>query len=142
MANYACASRTNYFRVTDEDAYAKLFENLRSEFGVEDFTETDKDGVVWHGFGSYSTIDYVEPCEDEDEDNDPDFNLFAKQLQEILPENEAFVLLEVGNEKLRYVTGYATIITKNNIRFIDLTETARNECKKLLGSDFETKMEY
>lgn len=142
MANYYCTSRTNYFRVTDEDAYGKLFENLCSEDNIEDFTKTDKDGVIWHGFGSYSTIDYVEPSEDEDSDNDPDFNLFAKQLQEILPENEAFVLLEAGNEKLRYITGYATIITKNDFRCIDLTEMARNECKKLLGPDFETKMEY
>lgn len=142
MANYVCTSRTNYFRVTNENAYAELFENLCSEDDIEDFTETDKDGVVWHGFGSYGTIDYIEPCEDENDYNEPDFDLFAKRLQNILPENEAFVLLEVGSEKLRYVTGYATIITKNDFRSISLTEMARTECKNLLGSSFETKMEY
>lgn len=141
MANYYCTSRTNYFRVTDENAYAELFKSLCSENGVEDFTETDENGVIWHGFGSYGTIDYCEQDKDGNYD-DPDFDLFAKQLQEILPDDEAFVLLEVGNEKLRYVTGYAIIITKNNIRSIDLTEVARNECKKLLGADFKTKMEY
>lgn len=39
MANYECTSRTNYFRVTDEDAYAKPFENLCSEDNIEKFTD-------------------------------------------------------------------------------------------------------
>lgn len=39
MANYTCASRTNYFRVTDETEYDKLFNRLCSEDGIEDMSE-------------------------------------------------------------------------------------------------------
>ena len=38
MANYTAASRTNYFRVTDEDKYSELFSNLTSEDIINDFT--------------------------------------------------------------------------------------------------------
>ena len=31
MANYECACRTNYFRVTNEDRYQKLYAKLRSD---------------------------------------------------------------------------------------------------------------
>ena len=29
MANYECVSRTNYFRVTDEEKYQELFQNYQ-----------------------------------------------------------------------------------------------------------------
>ena len=60
MANYTATSRTNYFRVTDEAAYQNLFGELLSESGIEDFSE-EVDGILWHGFGSYGSIEYEDP---------------------------------------------------------------------------------
>ena len=41
-------------------------------------------------------------------------------LQDMLEDKEVFVLKEVGNEKLRYVGGCATIIGKNFTEFVNL----------------------
>lgn len=38
MANYNSTFRTNYFQVTDEEAYANLYSKLRGEY-LEDFTK-------------------------------------------------------------------------------------------------------
>ena len=58
MANTYYYTRTNYFRVTSEEAYRKYFRCLRAE-DLEDFTKTE-DGVVYHGFGGYSCIEYCD----------------------------------------------------------------------------------
>ena len=116
MANYTCASRTNYFRVTDEAEYEKLFNCLCSEDSIEDMSET-RNGVIYHAFGSYGSIDY---CDDSDPDSMDDIEVFAKKLQKIMPDDDAFILFESGNEKLRYVTGTALIVTKNSIEYLSL----------------------
>ena len=136
MANYMATARTNYFRVTDEEKWQKLFEELSSEDNIEDFTK-EKNGVTYHGFGAYSSIDYLDPKTEE-----YDFNLFLEKLQKILPEDEAFVYFESGYEKLRYVTGCVVVCTKKTIESMSLLEWATKEVKYLLGSDFETEMEY
>lgn len=138
MANYNATSRTNYFRVTDEEAYAKLFARLCAESNIEDFTK-EKDGIIWHGFGAYDAIDYKES---DDEDAEYDFDGFLKKLQKILPEDEAFMYFESGYEKLRYVSGYVTLCTKNEIHFMSLDTWAKQKAKELLGEDFETKTDY
>ena len=58
MANYMATARTNYFRVTDENRYSELFDKLYCEDSIEDFTE-NKDGIIYHGFGAYGSIDYL-----------------------------------------------------------------------------------
>ena len=98
MANYIATTRTNYFHVTDEDKYSKLLESLDAD-DFKDFTETEEDGKLIHGFGCYGTI-YSEDDE------------FYEGIREILPDDEAFMQFEVGNEKLRYVVGDAIIVTK------------------------------
>ena len=138
MANYSCTTRTNYFRVTDEAAYEKIFNNLCSESTLEDFTET-KDGKIMHGFGCYSNIEYYI---DSSEDADSDFDAFLTELQKILPDDEAFILFESGNEKLRYVTGYATIVTNKTIETLSIEDLAIKRCKELLGNDFTTQTTY
>lgn len=135
MANYTCTSRTNYFSVTDEDAYAKLFANLISDDPIEDMSET-RDGVLYHAFGCFSPVDFQV---NDDENN---MDTFARMLQQILPENEAFILLEAGNEKLRYIVGMATIITKTTIKCLSLEDIALETCRNILGNDFTTKMSY
>ena len=108
-----------------------------AEDTIQDFTETKEDGTILHGFGSYSPIDFTGfHCDDEEE-----FDLIP-ELQELLPDGEAFIYLEAGNEKLRYVIGYALIVTNAEARGVDLAGAAEKVAKELVGEDFNTKMSY
>lgn len=138
MANYMATARTNYFRVTDEVRYQELFNGLCCEDTIYDLTEK-QNGVKYHGFGAYSPIDYLVVDE---EDWECDFDEFITELQKILPDDEAFIYMEAGNEKLRYVTGFVMVVTKNEIKSMSLASWAKEQAKLLLGDDFETKTEY
>lgn len=138
MANYYGCSRTNYFRVTDEEKYNELFSNLISnEADIEDFTE-EREGVLYHGFGAFDSIDYVPKNSQEF-----DFDLFLSELQKILPENEAFIYMESGHQKLCYITGFAIVVTKDKIANIDIRTMALKMAKQMLNNeDYDTQMEY
>ena len=71
MADYLAVARTNYFRVTDEERYQELFEHLVTNGDVQDFTE-ERNGVVYHGFGAYASIDYQIDLENEESECDFD----------------------------------------------------------------------
>lgn len=135
MANYVAAARTNYFRVTDEQKWQGLFEGLCAE-DIEDFSEV-KNGVMYHGFGGYDSIDYFDPDTEE-----YSFDLFLRKLQKILPEDEAFIYFETGHEKLRCVTGCVIVCTSRDIESMSLSEWALKTAKYMVGSDFETQMDY
>lgn len=137
MANYMAVSRTNYFRVTDEEKYNELFGMLSSEDDIEDFTETDQYGTIWHGFGTYGDVEYYDEEQDE-----YDFDEWVSRLQKILPDDEAFILESSGYEKLRYVTGWVMVVTSKEIVSMSCDEWAKNKAKELLGKDFETRTEY
>ena len=134
MANYMATARTNYFRVTDEDKYSELFNGLCSEDNIEDFTK-EKDGVIYHGFGSYDSINYLV-------DDEYDFDEFLIELQKILPDDEVFIYMESGYEKLRYVVGFVVVVTSKEIKSMSLDTWAKEQAKQLLGSGFETETEY
>lgn len=135
MANYNIVSRTNYFRVTDEARYQELISCLYTDSGdkVDHVSYTGEDGVTRHMFGAYGVISYAE-MEEEREDNS--ITEFTEKLQEILPDNEAFVLLEIGNEKLRDVTATAIICTRDKDQIIDFAELLSNAVGTMLGSDY------
>lgn len=135
MANYYAVSRTNYFRVTDEEKYNDLIDGLSSEDEFHDFTYKDENGVTWHGFGTYGNFSY-------NLDEDGNMGDFYEELQKILPEDEAFMLFESGYEKLRYVTGYVDLVTHNNICGMSIEEWAIQKAKELVGPTFTTKTEY
>lgn len=141
MANYIGVSRTNYFRVTDEARYAELFADLSAEDVVQDFTYT-KDGVTYHGFGAFASIDYVSERDEDGEAEEWDFEVFLAELQKILPDDEAFMYFESGYEKLRYVSGFTIVVTAREIRSMALDTWAKAAAKELLGEGFNTVTEY
>lgn len=61
MANYYGICRTNYFHVTDEDAYQRLFSNLSADSEIEDFSKQDENGQIYHAFGCEDSIEYHAP---------------------------------------------------------------------------------
>ena len=141
MANYCSTARTNYFRVTDEEEYINLFEGLYGyEDAVHDFTE-ERESTLWHGFGSYSSICWRENPNEEPETTGLDE--FYGRLQKILPDDEAFIYMEAGAEKLRYVVGAADIVTNKGIRTMEMTDLAIENARQMLNNpDFRTKVSY
>ena len=138
MANYVCASRTNYFTVNDERKWEEWFGCV---CGAEDFTKTDEDGTVWHGFGCYDSPWYSENGDEEDWDGDILCDRSLEKLQDMLPDDQAFVYIEAGNEKLRYVVGYVAVVTNQSLEVVDLASWAYLKAEELLvkqnGPDFE-----
>ena len=149
MANFIGTARTNYFHVTDEEKYKYLFNGLvGSDDEIISFDETDKNGKILHGFGSYSSI-YWSPSKADgnpdwlDEDDADGYEDFLNQLSKILPEDEAFVLIDVGHEKLRYLSGFATIVTNKDIKYVDLTNTTQTVAREMLQKpDYKLEIEY
>lgn len=140
MANYCGVTRTNYFRVKDEEKYKELFSHLRGdEDDVQDFTETDEENVVWHGFGTYGCLEYVP-----DEDEEPaDFDDFLKELQKVVAEDDAVIIMEAGHEKMRYVCGIGHVVTSKGIEYVSLKWDCIDKACEMLGNpNFMTQCEY
>lgn len=118
MANWYGASRTNYFKVTNEIKYREIFNGLIcSEDEIEDFTKTAEDGSILHGFGGYGYIYWQPPVDkngnlqySEDYDADYELQTFLEELSEILTDDSIFILETIGNEKLRYLTADIIIV--------------------------------
>ena len=134
MANYDATVRTNYFRVTNEKKWKELFNGLCCQDEIQDFTEKI-DGITYHGFGAYGSIDYFDK-----ETVEHNFDKFLNELQKILPDDEAFIYFESGYEKLRYVTGFSIVVTKKEIVSENINDWAIKKAKELLGSDYEAKI--
>ena len=131
MASYVCAIRTNYFRVTEEEKFRNLIDEFLSG-SCEVFTRTDVNSKKLVGFGSDENINWPE-----------DDTGFVSGLQECLAEDDSIIVLEVGHEKLRYLIGAATIITRSSIETIDLTSLAISKAAEMLGNpDYTTCCEY
>ena len=127
MANWTGVSRTNYFKVTDEDRYQELFKGLICDDGdLDDFSYRRGQDQVFHGFGGYGSIDYLDP-----ETDDYDFQKFVLELTRILTDDSVFVFTCTGHEKLRYLTGICLVAfpdgTTKNFDLNDLAYTVARE---------------
>ena len=149
MANYYGITRTNYFHVNDPEGLKKLMRRVVSDEGDIDLWEDkDKEGNPVFGFGGYSSIVGICPIENnndgEDEDYDEaDYNLFVGELQKLIVDGDAIIITEIGHEKLRYLTAYSVIITKNDVQNIDLERRSALKASEMLGDpEYSTKTCY
>lgn len=112
MANWYGQTRTNYFRVTDEEGYQSLIKRLSGEDDIEDFSETKEDGKFYHAFGCYCDLGFYELDSKGNIDYDAQLDIytFFEEIGKILEEGSAFVFMCTGAEKLRYLTGYCAIV--------------------------------
>lgn len=132
MADWFGSARSNYFRVKDE----KKFREWASSCGLTVASSKDPYRMVLNDakpedeplfavypddssdFGGWPSQRFVEgpPVPDDDtgvmEQEDGDFvDLdITEELAQHLPEGEVAILMEIGNEKLRYLTGWATAV--------------------------------
>jgi len=142
MANYYATARSNYFAVKDEKAFrdwAGLLGLTILEPGHRDKTA---DGIRRFGISSGN-------CDDSggwpnvvwnDEACDYDPIEVHEQLSAHLADNEVAVLLEVGNETLRYVAGVAVAVN-NKGRTVTVNLDSIYSAAQKLGSNI-TRAEY
>ena len=136
MAQYQGIYRTNYFAVTDVEKFEAILNSLSSE-GVIEHYEHDTEKGKYMFFCDYNLIGY----EDDDSDEGP-FDAMLVKLQTIIPDNEALILTEIGNEKMRYFHAVATIITSQEIQQVNLADCALDKAKEMLGNlDYTTHVE-
>ena len=79
----------------------------------------------------------------EDENGDYSYGLFIEGLQKYLVDDDAVIILEAGHEKLRYVSGSADIVTKQEIFSLDITSLATQKAREMLcNPDYKTECDY
>ena len=137
MANYECVSRTNYFHVKDAELFRTFMDTVIAD-DLHLWEEKDNNSNTVFAFGCEGTI-YGIP----DENGDSSLDLFFEELQKYIADNDAAILTEAGHEKLRYVTGYATIVTQTDMQTIGIEPFSLEKAKEMLENpDFETKTDY
>lgn len=137
MANYESVTRGNYFHVKNEDAFSKFMDTVSGD-DMHCWSDKDEDGNTVYAFGCYGSI-YGVPNGDENND----FDLFLSKLQKHIAPEDAVILMESGHEKIRYVTGYATIITSCKIETISITDLGMAKAKEILkNQEYRTKLDY
>lgn len=143
MANYCCAVRTNYFRVKDPTAFKKFMDTVVAcEDEVYVWEDTDKEGRPIFGFGCYSSILGV-PLNEKDEDEEYGYDEFINGLSEHVAEDDAAIIFESGNEKLRYLVGSASVVTNTQSEYLDIAVIAAETAAKMLGNpSWETRVAY
>ena len=150
MANYYGMTRTNCFKVTDPERLKKIINNVYCcEDAMELHERRDENGDTSYVFCGYGTIEGLthdwETSNNEDREfiDDADFDIFTDELQKIVAPNDAIIITEIGNEQLRYLTAFSTVITKEGVYYIDLGHASVEVAKKSLNNPkWKTKMEY
>ena len=124
MANYNCTIRTNYFHVKDEEK----FDELMNRVAAEDLKVFHENEMV--GFGSYGSILGIAV----EEDGEEDYDAFVDELQKLVVDDEAILIMEAGYEKLRYVTGSVLVITSKGTEYRSIENIGIELAQKMLNN--------
>lgn len=146
MANYCCVYRTNYFKVKDNEKFKEFMTHVYAE-DLEVFHKKDKNGNELYGFGGYGGIsgyfNNENEYEDSDEAWDNAYDNFIDGLAKQVAEDDAILLFEVGNEKLRYVVGSVVVITSKAYVYRDITDVGVEIAKQMLNNhNYDTQCTY
>ena len=134
-------TKTNYFRVTDKEKFEDIIN--RCETGEDNiihiFTETDADGDET-GCYAFFCYDNILGIPDPENYGTPSTDLFRSELQSILPDDEAIIIISVGYNARKDVWGETDVITKGDWHYLDLGIHARETAKKMIeNKDWRTK---
>ena len=144
MANYISFTRSNYFRVTDPEAFKKIINCVITDEDGLELWERTENGTTYYGFGAYSSICGLRH-EAEDADNNDEFEVEAvyEALSEVVASDDAIIITEIGYEKLRYLTAYAAIITRTEVEFVELRSDALDTAQRMLRNpEYNPRMDY
>jgi hypothetical protein len=112
MANWYGTARSNCFRVKDKDAFLKWADGR----GLGVF-KNEENADLFAIYGGESTDDGSWPSYDVESDTEIDL---VAELAQHLPNGQIAVLMEIGAEKLRYLTGVAIAVNHKG-RVVELT---------------------
>lgn len=142
MANYYATTRSNYFAVIDPDAFKEQMETL----GVGVFEQVAADGsktfAVYGRDGEDGQWPSMRAIGDDDIPDDFEEIDFMEVIQNHLVPDGVAVLIEIGFEKLRYLTGFGTVVTKEDIATIDLIEATMELARSTTGKTDISRPEY
>lgn len=138
MANYYESARTNYFRVKDEAAFKAFMDTVP---GCKSCGEGHGTFCVLFTDETVPNIRYLDEPTEAGEDYE-EFD-FMEELAPHLADGSIAILVAAGNEKMRYVCGYAIAIDNTgktvNVNINDIYAKA----KKSFGDNAEiTRAEY
>lgn len=142
MANYYSFTRTNYFAVKDEEKLRQIIDSCQSTEERLSIWKKTVDNQTLFAFGCYGAISGL-LVENEDEDGEGDLNALYDALQQIVADDHAVIITEVGHEKLCYLVGDCTVVTSKGRLFANLRETGLVKARQLLGDpQYQPPMEY
>ena len=131
MANYYASARTNYFAVTDLEAFKAELESKTSSVQV---VSKEQDGLTLVALLGSDDDGGGFPFEYEDEDGEYVELDWAEIFKAHLEDGWVAIIMESGAEKLRYIAGYAVAYnSKGETVAIDLNQIY--EKAKSLGSN-------
>lgn len=143
MANYCCITRTNYFHVKDPDAFCEFMKRVIAEDSVDVWEEKDSDGSPVFGFGCYGSIFGVNMQPNNDDDCECDWEEFVHGLSDHVADDDAVIIMESGNEKMRYIVGSASVVTSTDYEYMDIASLAVKKASQMLKNpDWRTQIDY
>ncbi len=143
MADFTGSTRTNYFRVKDEDAFRGIMVRALSDDEIEVWEEQDDKGNKTFAFGLFGSITGILPKGATDGDEGLNRDIFFKELQAVVAEDDAVLFIEAGTEDLRFVNGWVTVITSDDMRFANLATSGKILAREMLGNlCWTTQNEY
>ena len=135
MANYYGTGRSNYVKVTDVDK----FKALCKERGLSPIQS--EDDITLHCAlsdnedGDINNYGYIDG-----EDELAEFPDFIDEVAKILCDDEVFIWVHVGSEKMRYVSGYTVAINsigeRKVINLSDIYEIAKELGKNISQAEY------
>jgi hypothetical protein len=142
MAQYTAWTRTNYFAVTDEDKFREIMAACVSSEEDELTIIESKESPNKVGFLCGGTILGIRDGEDSD-DGEYDDTAFHAAIQSVLADGDAIIITEVGHELMRYLYGHVTVITKHDIKAVNLYSKGIELARTMLNNpEFTTQAEY
>lgn len=142
MADWYGNCRSSYFAVKNEDLYRRFC----SRWGLTKIeriakgkkgklygflVEDDNGGIPHYPAKSIGAQVALESIEDDEKEKTSDDDPFIPELAEQLADGWVAVIIEVGAEKLRYITGMATAINwKGETKYVNL-ESIYEHAEKL-----------
>ena len=138
MANYYSTIKTNYFRVKDEEGFINFMNHVHCIDDEINLFAEEKDGVKLFAFGSYGTIAGYFETEDElldCDDFDESYDNFIKGLQKHIADDDFIMIVEVGHEKLRCITGIVSIITTDSYEYETIESVGLKMAQDIMKKD-------
>ena len=128
MANFEEKVTSNFFKVKD----SKLFINEIEEKQIECFFERKYNDNERFAIVSYDGLVAVDAYGEDFEYDD-----FIKLIQNHIYDDEIVVIKSIGNEKLRYLTADATIVSKEKVEYIEFGKIIKNKLINEYNLDYE-----